>query len=1217
MQRIYRIILMLVVLLGLTASNFATVYLDDFWSDGLRTTQNLPTESAWFASSSGSLAATPGSMNLSMGSSAILVLTYYTTNSTSPVQLGVGDALTATFNLTFSGLAASNTSQGFRIGLFDFADSTLSPKRVTADGFSSSSQGAGVQGYALLQNMSPQFNNSTPMDIRKRTTLTDNSLLGTSSDYTSLGTGPGNVTAFPGFSNGTNYILQITLQRTATNTMAITASWLNTANGATLITSETDTGATNFNFDGIGLRPLTAASTATTITFQEAKVEFIPANTPATVTSDPQDQAVFVGQNASFGVLASGSPPLSYQWYYNGITLLTNATSATLTLTNCQISDSGQYSVIVSNTSGVDTSGVANLSVTIPTAPSIGTQPQGGTVLPGSSFSFNVVAGGSQPLTYQWFLNNTTTITGGNDSTLTLTNIQPGQAGNYSVLVSNLAGTATSSNAVLIVNTNPVAPVFISQPSSQIALAGTIVNFTAAAAGTAPITYQWSKNNVAIAGATATTFSITNVQTTDDGNYSVTASNNVGGTTSGTAQLTVTPPVPVPLSAYNLVGFGQGTTGGGVLADTDPNYAKVFTAIDLANALISKTVRVIEIMNDLNLGYNEIPAAAKATSEPFRADSTPLLHPVLLTTGVSLIDIQKKNGLTIFSANGSTIRHAHLNIKAGSNIIVRNLKFDQLWEWDEATKGNYDKNNWDFMTIGDSGSITGLWIDHCTFTKAYDGIVDIKNGSAGITISWCKYTGDDGATNNNSWVWQQINALESNKASYVMYNTLRTAGFSSTDIVTVIQGHDKTHLIGANDMDPNNALHTVTLHHEWFINPWDRLPRLRGGNVHDYNIYVDDTAGIAAKHLRDSHPFSSSYSFNPFLNGSISTENGATLVEKSVYIDCITPLRNNQTDPSNPAYTGKILALDTIYVNPADGSVTRGNSTDPGSQLGPFQAPIIPFSWNLAGNQLPYTYFPDDPSQLQGIVTSPTAGAGAGVLTWAKTNWLVTSYAPTAPVIVAGPQNQSVSQNTTISFTVVAGGSAPLSYQWYFNTNSPIAGATNFLFTLANIQATNAGIYSAIVSNSVGSTNSAGATLTVNVPTNTDPFAAWQNQYFTPDELANPSFSGPDADPLGKGMSNTNQFLAGLNPTNPASALRIISAVKQDSDVSISWTTAGAHTNAVQATGGDGSGGYSTNFTDISGPIIITGSGDATTNYADSGGATNNPARYYRVRLVP
>lgn len=74
----------------------------------------------------------------------------------------------------------------------------------------------------------------------------------------------------------------------------------------------------------------------------------------------------------------------------------------------------------------------------------------------------------------------------------------------------------------------------------------------------------------------------------------------------------------------------------------------------------------------------------------------------------------------------------------------------------------------------------------------------------------------------------------------------------------------------------------------------------------------------------------------------------------------------------------------------------RGNSTDPGNPLGPFQAPIIPFSWNTNSGTpngvLPYTYTMDDPAELQAIVTSPTEGAGAGVLTWNKTNWLKTSY---------------------------------------------------------------------------------------------------------------------------------------------------------------------------------------------------------------------------------
>jgi hypothetical protein len=121
----------------------------------------------------------------------------------------------------------------------------------------------------------------------------------------------------------------------------------------------------------------------------------------------------------------------------------------------------------------------------------------------------------------------------------------------------------------------------------------------------------------------------------------------------------------------------------------------------------------------------------------------------------------------------------------------------------------------------------------------------------------------------------------------------------------------------------------------------------------------------------------------------------------------------------------------------------------------------------------------DDPSQLANIVTSPTAGAGAGVLTWNKTNWLLTAYAPTAPVIIAQPQNQTVAPSNSINFTVAVSGSAPLAYQWYFNTNSPLAGATNSAFVLNNVQMTNAGTYSVSVSNSAGSVTSAVAVLAV------------------------------------------------------------------------------------------------------------------------------------------
>jgi pectate lyase len=1089
MNRLYRTIVAIAVTFWAVFPMHATVLVDDTFADGTRNNQNLPTDSAWYASSGASLTATNGAMTLIVGNSAILAITYFTP-AASPASLNVGDSLLTTINFTFNGVDTTNTSQGFRLALCDFGNN-----RVSADFSSSSSQGANVAAYALFQNLDVTFNGASPMDLRKRTTLTDTSLLGSSGDWTSLATGPGDTNAFPGFANGTPYTLQLSVQRIDVASLQITATWMNAANGTTLSTTVTDTAASNFNFDGLGIRPQTAATTSTNIVFNEVRVEYVPAGTPPSINTQPSDQSVFVGQNATFIVNASGSAPLSYQWYFNNDTLLPGATNASLTISNVQVSDTGGYSVTVTNASGPATSASANLTVTAPTAPSIVNQPQSQTVLPGQSAAFTVSAGGSSPLSYQWYFNTNTVLTNETSDTLTLTNVQVANAGAYSVVVSNFVSSAVSSNAVLTVNTNPVAPSFTSQPAPQFVLAGGTAVFNAAAVGTAPILYQWNKNGAPITGASSSALTLTNVQAADGGSYTLTASNSVGGAASSAALLTVTPVIPVVNSAYNLAGFGGNTTGGGVIPDTDPAYRKVTNALDLANALVSayktaNSVKVIEIMNDLDLGWNEIGSSAQnLASTPFRSGTAPKLHPVLLVSGESLCDIKPRAGLTIFSANGAAIRHCNFNIKACGNVIVRNLKFDQNWEWDEATKGQYDQNDWDFITLGNGDAVSNIWIDHCTFTKSYDGLVDTKAGCSAITISWCNYVGDDGATNTNSWVWQQINYLEKSPSSYPMYNFLRAHGFSTTNIVTIIQAHDKTHLAGQNDLDPNNATITMTFHH-LNIGVWDRcVPRLRAGNVHDFNIYVDDTRVLAAKRLRDSiasamsaadqNTLKNTYSFSPPINGAISTENGAVLVEKSVYKDCLWPLRNNQTDPSNPAYTGKIQALDSIYQ--FDNTTVRGNSTDAGNQMGPFQAPVIPFSWNLPGNQLPYAYTPDDPAQLQAIVTNPTAGAGAGVLTWAKTNWLMTTYAPTAPFIVAQPQNVTIAAGQTAAFSVFAGGSAALNYQWYFNTNTPVPNATNAVLTLTNAQAASAGVYSVFVTNHTGFAASTNASLVVSV----------------------------------------------------------------------------------------------------------------------------------------
>jgi hypothetical protein len=224
MKRRGKTFLLFSIILLLATSAYATVYLNDTWVDGTRTNQNLPAESAWFSSNGSALTAATGSMDLALGANAVMGITYFTTNDTSPVQLNVGDTLNATFKMRFTNVAPANTSLGFRIALADFADSALSPRRVSADGFSSSSQGSGVQSYALFQNMGTTFNLAGAMSLRKRTTLSDNSLLGTTGDWTTIGAGPISSNNFPGFTAGVQYNLQLSLQRTGANSMLVSAS---------------------------------------------------------------------------------------------------------------------------------------------------------------------------------------------------------------------------------------------------------------------------------------------------------------------------------------------------------------------------------------------------------------------------------------------------------------------------------------------------------------------------------------------------------------------------------------------------------------------------------------------------------------------------------------------------------------------------------------------------------------------------------------------------------------------------------------------------------------------------------------------------------------------------------------------------------------------------------------------------------------------------------
>jgi hypothetical protein len=173
-----------------------------------------------------------------------------------------------------------------------------------------------------------------------------------------------------------------------------------------------------------------------------------PFNAPVVLLS-PASQTAAVGRDVVFSVAALGAPPLTYQWWFNGTPIFAAATNATLTLTNLEFSAAGNYSVTVSNLYGSAASSNAGLLV-VAQPPAISTQPDNQTVEVGGTVSFTVSASGSLPQSFQWSFAGAA-LAGATNATLTLLDVQPDQAGDYRVVVTNALGSAASSNAVLLV----------------------------------------------------------------------------------------------------------------------------------------------------------------------------------------------------------------------------------------------------------------------------------------------------------------------------------------------------------------------------------------------------------------------------------------------------------------------------------------------------------------------------------------------------------------------------------------------------------------------------------------------------------------------------------------------------------------------------------------------------------------------------------------------
>jgi hypothetical protein len=482
--------------------------------------------------------------------------------------------------------------------------------------------------------------------------------------------------------------------------------------------------------------------------------------TAPSITTQPVSRAVTVGQTATFTVVASGTAPLSYQWKKGG-TNITGAIAASYTTPATVIGDNGaQFTCYVSNSIGNITSAIATLTVNV--APTITTQPNSQSVTVGQAATFTVVASGTAPLSYQWRKGGTNIASATAASYATPITVIGDNGSQFTCVVSNAAGSVTSTIATLTVNAAPVAPIITTEPTSQTLLAGQTATFTVAASGTAPLSYEWYRGPI-VAGAAIgnlATYGPLVVQAADSGaQFLCVVKNSAGADTSAAAILNVVtrPGAGFSMPDYNVqlgavATFTDTSTGNiirwkwdfgvtTVTTDTAVNTARpataTFTYPDTGHYAVKLVV------------YSPVTGvrdSAFRTVTVFRVGSNPLYFKSAQTVSSTKIAVAIRGVNTINTdplkapfCNGKVdIWYGRRGLSLGASPMLDTLLSGRLKEYDLpamiAKIGTTDSIFRDTLTVAapttPADTVYGVWVSPIW----NNGMPSLYNGGNAITL---------------------------------------------------------------------------------------------------------------------------------------------------------------------------------------------------------------------------------------------------------------------------------------------------------------------------------------------------------------------------------------------------------------------------------------------------------------------------------------------------
>ncbi len=732
------------------------------------------------------------------------------------------------------------------------------------------------------------------------------------------------------------------------------------------------------------------------------------------------------------------------------------------------------------------------LDVVVP--PIINQQPASQSVPLGGTATFTVGTASNALLLFQWQDNGANLTDGSNifgsaSSTLIISNVNAADVGTYKVVASNAANVAISDGALLSITSS--APVIISQPASQAAPQGATATFTVAAAGNAPLLYQWQwdKTNLTdggnVSGSTSNALTLMNLSPANAGTYSVIVSTTLGSTPSSNGSLTVVSSTAPGVTLSTLYSFTGGMDGGnpnGLMQETNGNFYgttqdggsnNMGTVFQMTPA---GTVTTLDWFNDVG-GEGFMPAAAlvqgpdgelygttqgggpRGWGTAFKTTTNgtlTLLIDFSISTngsGPSAAMIQGADGALYGTTSYGGANDDGTAFRMTTNGTITTLAVFNFSDGAEPTKliqtanGSFYGTTFDggingngtVFQITSNGTLTSLASFNYTNggSLPYDGLVQTPDGNfLGTTY--------EGGAYGCGTVFQ-----------------VSPAG-AVTTVYSFTGGSDGGHPAASVIEGSDGNFYGTTAY---------------GGTYDDGTVFrlAPDGALVSLVQFDGWDGANPEAALTPGADGNLygTTENGGADGAGVIFrVNINSPALQISTQPANQnAYLGADAVFSVAVIgNPPlfyQWRQDRINLTD-GAGISGSKARVLTIHNVGLGNAGVYS-----------VVVSNAAGS---VLSGDAT--LGVSFSP--PQIIVQPASQSLLVGGTAVFSVTAIGDLPLSYQWQENgTNlmdgGQISGSATSTLTLSNLVETNDGAYSVIVNNAIAiaPTTSSEAVLTV------------------------------------------------------------------------------------------------------------------------------------------